>query len=110
MPFEKLLHKHKQYRKVIRTYLVMFKATKQESYLDRATDSYRELHTVHQEFKEETGCCPREALLEHHKSEMEHQQKLVDLQKFIDEQPEPTKTEKETESLKYGKVTWRKGA
>lgn len=99
------IDKDRMLKKHIRTHLMIFMASKQESYLDAATDGFLHLKEVHEEYRQLTGNCPRETILQQQKLEKE-------LKEFTEKKVEVVKNEKETETVdnNFGKVIWRKGA
>lgn len=104
MDTKDFIDKDKMLKKHIRTYLMIFMASKQESYLDAATDGFVHLKEVHDEYRQLTGKCPRETILE-------HQRKEAELKEFTANAVKPIKNEQETETVEennFNEVIWRK--
>lgn len=113
MDFQEFLDKHKYMKKSIRTYIMMFMKSGEESYLENATKSLSQLTEMHKHFKEITGCCPRTALLENHQKETEHRAKVIEIEKELQKAAKAKLDRTETETVlakQHGKVTWKKGA
>lgn len=113
MTTEEFIQKHKELKKAIRTYIMIFMKSSQENYLRDATECFNKLKEQHLEFKRITGKCPTECLAENHKQETEHRAKLkeieTELEKARNAKLNKTETETEYKPL-HGKVTWKKGA
>jgi hypothetical protein len=113
MNFQEFLDKHKYIKKSIRTYIMIFVKSGEETYLDSAVKSLSQLTEMHKKFEENTGCCPRTALLENHKTEMEHRAKVLEIEKALEKASKAKLENTETETIlakQHGKVTWKKGA
>jgi len=113
MEFQEFLEKHRQTKEAIRTYLMIFCSSGENSYLERATDSFKDLKKIHDNYKAISGCCPITQLMENHKKEEEHRSKLSEIQKELERTARIRKEITETETILakvHGKVTWKKAA